>query len=367
MNDLNIDLVQKKKKRVKKIDELVVIKELGKGGFARVLLVKDENTNKQYALKLLDKEKFNINVISREINAHKILNKYPNSIKCHRVGIYKKEIYLLLDYAEKGTLFNYVKKNDRLNQNELFKLLQDVLKLMLFTKEHNVYHFDITSYNVVLHKDQFTLIDYGLSKSEFAVTDLKGHRRYLAPEVYSGKRSFASEIYSLGAVLYFASTGKLLFDIFGKDISFEQKVFKHLYYKPEFQENIPDKVKYLIWRMLEKNPEKRATVEEIYKIIQDDFAIPEYEYRYDKKAMNLDLNDSFALYKKMASDGISQAQYRLGRFYEKGEHVIKNKRLAFYWFNKAVNNEYLVALNKLIKKLKKLRIELYKEENDRYN
>jgi TPR repeat protein len=119
--------------------------------------------------------------------------------------------------------------------------------------------------------------------------------------------------------------------------------------------------------MLEKNPEKRATVEEIYKIIQDDFAIPEYEYRYDKKAMNLDLNDSFALYKKMASDGISQAQYRLGRFYEKGEHVIKNKRLAFYWFNKAVNNEYLVALNKLIKKLKKLRIELYKEENDRYN
>jgi len=79
--------------------------------------------------------------------------------------------------------------------------------------------------------------------------------------------------------------------------------------------------------------------------------------------MNLDLNDSFALYKKMGSDGISQAQYRLGRFYEKGEHVIKNKRLAFYWFNKAVSNGYLVALNKVVNKINKLEIELYKEDN----
>jgi len=363
MNEqLDTNVVQTKAKL--EIDNLQVIKEIGKGGFSKVLLVRDRESKKEYALKLLKKEKFDSTRILTEINAHKIINNYPNSVKCYKVGLHNKELYILFDYAKQGSLYKHVKENDVLNQEQIFKLLENVLDQMLFARSNNLFHCDITVYNTVLFKDQFSLIDWGLAKSDFIVTDLKGHRTYLAPEVYSGKRSFASEIYSLGAVLYFASTGKPLFDIYGRDIPFEQKVFKHLYYKPEFDDSVSEKTKYLIFRMLEKDFNKRATVQEIQEIIQDGFIVPEYTYPHDEEASNYNLDDSFSLYKKMADDGVSHAQYRMGRFYEKGKNVEQNSRLANFWYSKSISTGYVVSLNKVLRKLNKLNIEILKESKE---
>lgn len=329
------------------IDGFKVIEKIKEGGFATVYLVEDSDDNtKEYALKKLHKSKYNFNRILREVNALKVINGYEDTIKCYRAKLHQSELCLLFDYARDGDLRNYVKTRGTLDQNSLFDLLKDILNEIAFANEHNILHLDISIFNIVLFKNNFSLIDWGLSGSGPAVKTavIKGHRTYLAPEIYNGERTLASEIYSLGATLYYAATGQIIFDIHTIKTPIEQKMFKHFYLKPTFPDNFPEKTQYLLLRMLEKRPEKRATIDEIKTITKDSFVVPDYTYPVNEEDGKYDLLDPFLVYKKMAADGICHAQWQMGVYCENGKYVPQNLELARYWYHKAAVKGYSFAL-----------------------
>jgi TPR repeat protein len=121
-----------------------------------------------------------------------------------------------------------------------------------------------------------------------------------------------------------------------------------MYLTPNFDFPVTDKLKHITLRMLDKNPLKRATIEEIENIISGGWKI-EKEAITDSKNNNLIPEDIFHIYQKMAKDDkhIVYAQYRLAFLLEKGDKTAQNIEQALYWYKKAAISGYAVAQHRL--------------------
>lgn len=323
---------------------------LGKGGFSEVRLVRDKKEpTKRYALKQLKSSRNNYYRIIREVNALQLLNHYRSSVHLHLAKKIRNTIYLLLDYAEGGDLKNEVAMQGIFSEKKIKKLAEDILNEIEFAYSNQILHLDISYRNVVNNKGDYSLIDWGLCNQgpKVRTTVIKGNRIYLPPDMYMGTRTLSSEIYSLGCVLYYAATGKHLYNMTTKDPPLAQKVFMHFYFMPEFPVEVPAKIQYLLLRMLDKNPDTRASIREIHAILDANFTIPQYSYSFDPSATATDLTDTLGITKKMATDGIYHAQRQIGLFYERGQYVAQDLNKAFRWYEKAAEKDYAPALNRL--------------------
>ena len=97
---------------------------LGSGSYGDVYLSKCESDNKFYAVKCLLKAKIisklgNLNSIYREIELHSKLS-HPNIIKLFSYYESNEHIYLIMEYAKKGTLFHYIRSKQYLLEKEAF-------------------------------------------------------------------------------------------------------------------------------------------------------------------------------------------------------------------------------------------------------
>jgi len=364
-----------------KIDGYKVIKQLGKGSFAKVYLVSEKHKGeKLYALKEILQPQWK-SYIDEEIAALKIMSTFPNAPKLHRVKTKPQQTYLLMDYVQSSDIRQHVDTHGVFSEPYAFRFLLDVLAQLSYIHAHNTLHLDIKMSNIMRFNNRYCLIDWGISRSQVCVktSNILGGSRYLAPETYQGFRGQASEIYSLGCVLYYCISGKYLFNLKKKD-PLDKKIYATMNLSPQFEFPVTKKLKYITWRMLDKDPLKRATIEEIENIVAGHLNIGNYR---DLNINRTIPEGTYAKFKEMAEDGrgIIYAQYRLALMYEKGDSteysiqkalfwyknaaiagyalaqhrlgflfysgkhgVIKNLKTAFYWFSKAANQKYKRSL-----------------------
>jgi hypothetical protein len=157
-----------------KIDniEYNIITELGSGYYGKVYKV--EINDKIYALK--ETELVNNHYIStylNEINKLKIINKIKPKIapKYYKSWINNNKGYILLEYINCGTLYEYIKKNELSvkDYNELKRLINILHK-------YNLFHRDLHGGNILIEcknkkKIRFYLNDFGLSKKKTIILD----------------------------------------------------------------------------------------------------------------------------------------------------------------------------------------------------
>ena len=107
-----------------------VIKDLGEGGFGKVILVKDKSDNKPYAIKeiIINNEmKGKIKDIQKEAE---ILSKFncENIVKYYDSYLYKGKFYILMEYCEGQNLKDFINTNKRNNElieeNILYKIIK---------------------------------------------------------------------------------------------------------------------------------------------------------------------------------------------------------------------------------------------------
>ena len=177
-----------------------VIKELGKGGFGRVILVKNKSDNKLFALKeiIINNEmKDKINDIQKEAD---ILSKFncKNIVKYYDSCLYKGKFYILMEYCEKQNLKDFI--NKKADNNELIE--EDIIcyilrQICLGIKEihsKNIIHRDIKPENIFINeKMEIKIGDFGISKQfnpnkEYTQTlNVTGSIEYMAPEIITKK------------------------------------------------------------------------------------------------------------------------------------------------------------------------------------
>ena len=264
------------------IDNRYIIKKtLGEGGFGKVYLVKEKDTNEEFALKVLLKEnkyfKIKINLINiiSSLKSRYIINmiNYGNG---PILGNGEKQ-YVVYEYAPKGTLFDYfILPNESSLEEKYAKILFKKI-LLGFQAMHNskICHRDIKLENILLdEKFNPKICDFGFVVPVSEERKLKGRcgtRGYTAPEVLKDKKEFEgydgikADIFSLGITLLRLVTGKQEKDLVEKikkiieENKFEEynKIlqFRIKDTSPEFQS--------LIVKMIDFDPEKRPIIDTI--------------------------------------------------------------------------------------------------------
>lgn len=83
-----------------------------------------------------------LDIIRREIKLHSKLN-HKNIIKFHGHFQEQNNIVLVLEYAETGNLYQYLKKKKRLEESEAFKYFYQTLQAIIFLHKNDILHRDI--------------------------------------------------------------------------------------------------------------------------------------------------------------------------------------------------------------------------------
>ena len=244
--------------------------ELGVGAFAHVYLVTHKYTKKKYALKIINKHKLiqaygDCNLIYNEIEIHSKLN-HRNIIRLYNKQETEDEIQILLEYAEKGNLFNLIQKSNGLDEFQAYQYFIQTVNAVHFLHQNNIIHRDIKPENILLGENGLVkLCDFGWAK-ELTINKRStfcGTMEYMAPEIVeSEKYDFSVDVWSLGILLYELIMGHSPFRA-ERDANIMVKIKLHdLVF--DKNKNISTECINLINGLLDPNPTNRLKLKDIF-------------------------------------------------------------------------------------------------------
>jgi len=249
------------------MDNFKILSVIGRGYYGKVMLAQLNGTDKVFAIKSLQKSRLaELSAFDSVACERNILMKikHPFIIQLCFAFQTPNKFYLGLEYAAGGELFYHMQKlgtiqidNARLYIAEIALALEHMHKL-------GIIYRDLKPENVLLDSEgHIKLTDFGLAK-EVAVggtaTTFCGTSEYLAPEVVN-KNPYGKEIdiWALGVLAYEM--------IFGATPFYSQNLVDMFaaitQQDPFFPDGIDDRISDFLFRMLEKEPSKRITIDEI--------------------------------------------------------------------------------------------------------
>ena len=124
LNDSEKDKDKDKSGKSKKIGHYILGKSIGEGTFGKVKQGMHTLTGEKVAVKILEKEKIqdvaDVERVAREIHILKIV-RHPNVIQLYEIIETKKQLYLIMEYANGGELFDYIVAKQRVKEREACK------------------------------------------------------------------------------------------------------------------------------------------------------------------------------------------------------------------------------------------------------
>ncbi|XP_077537658.1 MAP/microtubule affinity-regulating kinase 3-like isoform X12 [Haemaphysalis longicornis] len=246
-----------------------LLKTIGKGNFAKVKLAKHVPTGKEVAIKIIDKTQLNpssLQKLFREVRIMKMLD-HPNIVKLYQVIETEKTLYLVMEYASGGEVFDYLVAHGRMKEKEARAKFRQIVSAVQYCHQKRIIHRDLKAENLLLDGEMnIKIADFGFS-NEF-VPGLKldtfcGSPPYAAPELFQGKKYDGPEVdvWSLGVILYTLVSGSLPFD--GANLKeLRERVLRGKYRIPFYMSTDCEN---LLKKFLVLNPAKRATLEVIMK------------------------------------------------------------------------------------------------------
>ncbi|KAL3873882.1 hypothetical protein ACJMK2_036964 [Sinanodonta woodiana] len=246
-----------------------LIKTIGKGNFAKVKLAKHVPTGREVAIKIIDKTQLNpssLQKLFREVRIMKMLD-HPNIVKLFEVIETEKTLYLVMEYASGGEVFDYLVAHGRMKEKEARAKFRQIVSAVQYCHQKHIVHRDLKAENLLLDGDMnIKIADFGFS-NEFVpgnkLDTFCGSPPYAAPELFQGKKYDGPEVdvWSLGVILYTLVSGSLPFD--GQNLKeLRERVLRGKYRIPFYMSTDCEN---LLKRFLVLNPTKRASLETIMK------------------------------------------------------------------------------------------------------
>eukprot|EP00397_Hematodinium_sp_SG-2012_P003099 GEMP01003107.1.p1 GENE.GEMP01003107.1~~GEMP01003107.1.p1 ORF type:complete len:1003 (+),score=189.00 GEMP01003107.1:58-3066(+) len=250
------------------IGNYVLEQTIGEGMFGKVYLGIHSHTSEQVAIKIVDMNKvsgeWSKTRVAREIKIMKRI-RHPHVIQMYEVMEREQQTIMVMEYAPHGELYNYIVDHGRVDEEHAVFFFRQIICGVETLHQERVAHRDLKPENLLLDKfDNVKIADFGLSNvydKENLMKTACGSPCYAPPEMIDGKQYVpsASDIWSCGVVLFALVCGYL---------PFEEETTPQVYVKiKEGDFDIPFFVspagKDLMLRILEVDPAKRATFEEI--------------------------------------------------------------------------------------------------------
>ena len=203
--------------------------------------------------------------IEREVVIMKLIS-HPNVINLYDVWENRGELYLVMEFVEGGELFEYVSCYGALPEQDAVRLFRQIIAGLSYCHRFNICHRDLKPENILLDKNNnIKLADFGMAALQPDNRWLNtscGSPHYAAPEIIHGRkyRGDKADIWSVGIILYAMLNGYLPFD--GGDLTSTLRLVKKgEYYLPP---KLSKEAANLIQRILQKRPQDRITMDEIW-------------------------------------------------------------------------------------------------------
>lgn len=260
------------------------------GQFGQALLATHKVTGAVRAVKVISKARFtrhsdvkyHFEQLRSEIEVMRLMN-HPNIIKLYEVYESASDLYLVMECASGGELFDRIKDQGAYSEKDASNVLRQMCEGIKYMHENKIAHCDLKPDNFLFADKSPTaalkIIDFGMSKfvqrrKYFKV--ICGTPYYCAPEVIQGKYSEHCDIWSLGVVMFVMLFGYPPFyadqEKYGSET--DERIFKLIQsgfqpvtkagYGPHFPASIPasDSAKDLIVKLLSSDIAKRLTAAE---------------------------------------------------------------------------------------------------------
>ncbi|KAM0681427.1 Serine/threonine-protein kinase [Glugoides intestinalis] len=302
------------------IGNYIIIKELGSGSTAKVVLAFDKKTERRVAIKIVKRKEsasvykkessisseskenvdkvndgFNDERIYREIVISTLLD-HPHIIKLLDFLYSDSLFFLIFEYVKGDQLYDLILKEGKINEESARKYFRQILSAIDYVHRNSIVHRDLKIENILIdHNDNVKLLDFGLSNfydNKMFLKTFCGSLYFAAPELLLGCTYTGPEIdvWSLGVILYVMLCGKVPFD----DESVKELQTKIKIAQFEFKTSISKKARDLVLQMIVPDASKRAKLNEIIKSKWVNVGYPGYIENYVGKRFPLiKLNEEY--------------------------------------------------------------------------
>jgi serine/threonine-protein kinase len=253
--------------------------QLGSGGMAVVYKARDLMLERTVAIKLL-RQDFSHDPAFRERfrqEAKAAANlSHPNIVTVHDFGLDKGHIFIVMEYVPGTTLKEQIARRYRLDTEEGIPLVVRACAGIGYAHRAGLVHCDVKPQNILVTPDRrVKVMDFGIARALASIQPEErsevvwGSPQYFSPEQAAGNPpSPASDVYSLGVVLYEALTGQLPFSADSpRELA---RMHREVYPRPpqEIYPGISENLNRIIMKVLSKEPSARyRTADQLGRVL----------------------------------------------------------------------------------------------------
>ncbi|RMD75998.1 MAG: response regulator [Lentisphaerae bacterium] len=255
-----------------------VIRRIDRGGFSNIYLARDITSvgKNKVALKVFN---FPYTKRTNRQNLYSIIREtyqlckldHPNIVKIYDFGQHGSVIYIVMEFIHGQPLDLLVGQNGPLAEANCAFVGIHVASILEYLEKRDMVHRDIKPDNIMITRDgDIKLVDFGLAKQCKEQTlslkrdEFRGTAQYVSPEYINGQETtIASDIYSLGATLFFTLTGRPPFTA----TDTRQILYQQLHADPADPRTLVSGIddafaEHILW-MLAKDPKARPSLGDI--------------------------------------------------------------------------------------------------------
>lgn len=221
------------------LDDFDLIRVIGRGSYAKVLMVELKKNKRIYAMKVIKKELVtddeDIDWVQTEKHVFETASNHPFLVGLHSCFQTPSRLFFVIEFVRGGDLMFHMQRQRRLPEEHARFYSAEICLALNFLHDKGIIYRDLKLDNVLLdHEGHIKLTDYGMCKEGIRRGDTTstfcGTPNYIAPEILRGEDyAFSVDWWALGVLLYEMLAGRSPFDVVGATDNPDQNTEDYLF------------------------------------------------------------------------------------------------------------------------------------------